>query len=101
MIKAIKKGDTVQITGVHKIEHMIDPKITKETPTLDGQVAPKVSRELSCERIGETFLITVNGFSTILDKDQATFIGTRILAGITELARQTPPPYEQWRDEEK
>lgn len=85
MIKAIKKGDTVQITGLHKIEHMVDPKVTKETPKLEGEIAPKVSRELSCERVGQNFMITVNGFSTILDIDQATYIGSRLHEGIVTL----------------
>ena len=105
MIKANKPGDTVKIPVLNKPSDLVDKesevKITHKTPELDGEATPNVDRELSLVRVGDSFMLSVNGISTILNKDQATFIGTRILAGITELARQTPPPFEQWRDEER
>lgn len=90
MIKATKKGDTGPV-----------PTITNETPTLVGKTLPTSFKELDVTRIGHHFILNVNGISTVLDKDQATFIGSRLMAGITELAQEIPPPASVWRDEER
>jgi hypothetical protein len=89
MLKPNKPGDTGPIPT------------TKETPSLDAKTLPKTFKELDVTRVGELFILNVNGFSTVLDKDQATYIGTRLVAGITELAQEIGPPVEKWRDEEK
>jgi hypothetical protein len=84
MLKPTKKGDTGPI------------------PELKGNITPpKPQQDLKCERVGEHFIVNVNGFMTILDKDQAVYIGSRLMAGVTELAQETPPPVERWRDEER
>lgn len=66
--------------------------ITKETPSLDEKTLPKAIREIEVKRDGENFILTVNGFTTILSKDQATYIGSRLMSYLTQFAQELGLP---------
>jgi len=75
---------------------MPEPIKTNKTPDLNGQTIIKPSTDDGVKLDGENFIISVNGFVTILDKEQAIQLYSALGQTLAELAQKLGPPHDDF-----
>ena len=75
---------------------MPEPIKNGHTPELNGETIPQPSSDDGVKLDGENFIISVNGFVTILDKDQATRLYSSLGKTLSELAQKLGPPHDDF-----